>query len=92
MITVHRFDIGRRVTAARVASGLTRNQLANMTEITHQTLTRIEDGDVFQRVDLLGRIASVLDVSLNWLVWGNHPPKANRELMAKLVKHEMRCE
>lgn len=89
---VSRFEVGRRVAAARIAHGMTRHQLSLRINVDPHTIGRIERGDVFQRIDVLSRISNVLEVSLNWIAFGNHPPKADREFMRLLVTDEKRRE
>lgn len=85
-------DIGYRIQAARQMLGLTRTELTKLAGISGGLLTNIEQGRNTPRVDTIAKIAEALHVSINWLIYGNHPPKADRELMAKLVLYEKRLE
>ena len=87
-----RFDVGRRVAAARIARGMNRFQLSKLVGVDSHTLSRVERGDVYQRIDVLLRITDALGVSLNWIAFGNHPPKADRDTMRRLVSYEQRLE
>lgn len=85
-------DIGYRIQAARQMLGLTRTELTKLAGISGGLLTNIEQGRNTPRVDTIAKIAEALHVSINWLIYGNHPPKADRELMTKLVLYEKRME
>lgn len=85
-------DLGYRLEIARKMKKLTRSQLAEMVDAAGNTIKNIEKGWCQPRIDLLAKIAVALGVSINWLIFGNHPPKADRELMTKLVLYEKRLE
>lgn len=85
-------DIGYRIQAARQMLGLSQTELSRLAGLSGGLLTNIEQGRGTPRVDTLKKIAEALHVSINWLIYGNHPPKADRELMAKLVLYEKRLE
>ena len=89
-------DIGFRLTLARKAKGLTISKLAEISGVSGTAITNYEGGYAHPRVDLLADLLAdlsrTLGISLNWLVYGNHPPKADRELMTKLVLYEKKME
>lgn len=81
-----------RIAAARKARGWTRGTLESKAHLGRGAIRHYETGEWIPRIDTLARISYALDVPINWMVFGNHPPKADRELMQKLVKFEMRAE
>ena len=69
-IDVH--PIGRRVAGKRVEKGLTQKQLADKASLTQRSIAMIEGGA--RRglsVGALAEIANVLEVSLDYLVFGS---------------------
>lgn len=84
--------LGARISVARRARGWTRGTLESKANLCRGTIRHYESGNWIPRIDTLARISLALDVPINWMVFGNHPPKADRELMQKLVKFEMRFE
>ena len=85
-------DVGTRIKLARQAAGLTQSELTAATGLANGVISHIEIGLGAPNLRSLARIAEELHVSINWLVYGNHPPKADRELMAKLVAYERKME
>lgn len=85
-------DIGYRLKLARQMKGLSIPRLVEISGVSSNAIINYERGYAHPRVDLLADLANALGISLNWLVYGNHPPKADRELMTKLVLYEKRLE
>lgn len=54
---------------ARVAKGLSQQELADLTDVTRQTIGLIEKGKYNPSIQLCIRIAKVLDKTLNDLFW-----------------------
>lgn len=77
---------------ARKAWGLSRSKLSEISGVSDTAIGNYETGLSVPRIDLLAKLAKTLGVSINWLVYGNHPPKADRALMAKLISYEKRLE
>ncbi len=63
------FLIGKRVTGARTAKGLTQEQLAEKCSISVSSLSRIETGHNMTSLKTLNIIANALDVSLDYLLY-----------------------
>lgn len=84
--------LGSRIAAARQARGWSQNELDQKAGLAKYRTIRYESDQLQPRVSTLGILAKTLGVSVTWLIYGNHPPKADRELMQKLVKFEMRAE
>ena len=87
-------EIGKRIRRFRETKELKQNQLAEMLGISHSTLSRIESGGVKPTVEILFKIQSLLDVSIDWIFTGEGAPMRmpsieSSEDLRELVK-EMR--
>ena len=71
--------IGRRVQALREQQGLTQEQLAERIGRSTDTVANIERGANSTRIEVFGRLAEVLQVSLPELFEVNPEPAAGRE-------------
>lgn len=81
-----------RLARARSAKGVSKHELEELSGLSRGAIKAYERGTTLPRIDSLAKLAEALGVSINWLAYGNHPPKADRELMAKLVAQEKRLE
>lgn len=54
--------IGKRIAIEREIKNISQVQLANIAGITSNTLSLIENGDVYPRLDTLKKICNALDV------------------------------
>ena len=64
-------DIGRRVRAARQDRGLTQNELASQVGVSRSAVAQWETGRAGQVTGNLSRIASVLEVNVEYLMYGD---------------------
>ena len=60
-------EIGEKIRMRREISGISAKELAIRADITAASLSRIEGGQVIQKIDTLIRIAEGLEVSLSQL-------------------------
>ena len=60
-----------RLKLARVAKGLSQADLAQMVDVTRQTIGLIESGNYNPTLNLCLRIARALDKTLDDLFWGD---------------------
>ena len=56
---------------ARVTKGLTQKELAELVGVSSSTINRIETGRQVIKVDMLNKLANVLDISVNELLENN---------------------
>lgn len=84
--------LGERLKLARLASGISQQVLADRVALSCSAIKNYETGYSDPRLEWAAKLAEALGVSLNWLVYGNHPPQADRELMAKLIHYERKRE
>lgn len=59
-----REDIGKRLKAAREKIGLSQEDLAIMSELSVNTISLIENGDVWAKLDSIVKIVSVLKIKM----------------------------
>jgi transcriptional regulator with XRE-family HTH domain len=62
--------IGRRLIAARLAAGLTPTELCRCADLTTSTLANWESGANRPRVDQLGRVLPILQVTSDFVFYG----------------------
>lgn len=64
--------MGIRIRAVREQAGWTQELLAEMIDISPVHLSRIENGRVTPRVDILMRLSEILQVSMDELLYDEH--------------------
>lgn len=62
--------VGRRVREARVAKGLTQDELSDLTHTQALTVSRIELGKQEPKAETIAAFAKALGVSSDWLLFG----------------------
>ncbi len=72
--------IGARIRQVREERGYTREKLAELADISADFIWEVEVGRKSMKVQNLGRIASALCVSTDYLVYGTSPYKENARL------------
>lgn len=78
--------IGRNVKAARMRSGLTQSQLAEVLELDSVTVSRLETGVQVPSIERLNDVATALGTSLAQLTTNNNDTDAFGGLFAEVVK------
>lgn len=90
------FACGERIQLHRKQMGLSREDLAEMIDISDKNLGRIESGRQSTSVETLYKISSVLNVSMDYLLIGNNEPinedttvaiQSEREQIDELLNH-----
>jgi transcriptional regulator with XRE-family HTH domain len=61
-------ETGKKIKELRIKKGLTKEELAEMTELTARTIQRIEKGEVDPRSYTLQMIAKALEVDYNFFI------------------------
>ena len=77
-------DIGNRIRQARKECGFTQEQLAEYAEISVDFLGLIETGRNSMKVQNLAKIASALNVTTDYLIYGTTPYKENPKINTML--------
>ena len=77
-------DIGNRIRQARKECGYTQEQLAEYAEISVDFLGLIETGRNSMKVQILAKIASALNVTTDYLIYGTTSYKENPKINTML--------
>lgn len=74
--------IGKRISEARAALGISVAVLAERLAVTPETIEGWESGEVAPRANHLNKVAGVLGIGLSWLIIGHgaEPPRDASEL------------
>ena len=70
MASEYTVELGKRIRAARIKTGLTQSELAERADVSTNHISAIERGVYDTRVEMLYRIATVLGVSGDYLLMG----------------------
>ena len=62
--------IGARIRNKRESLGMTQQELADMVNVTRNTISRYENGETEVGVITLNNIADALSVTITWLLFG----------------------
>lgn len=73
-------EIGNRIREIRKERNLTQEQLAELADISVDFLSLVETGRNSMKVQILARIATVLNISADYLIYGNAPYKENAKI------------
>lgn len=76
----------RRITEVRSSKGLTQAQLAEKAGVTPAAISQIEGGHRVPTIPVLHRIASVLDVSIDYLIGKTDQPELEDLLQNEDIK------
>lgn len=74
--------IGQRIRLARKSKRLTLEQVAEAAETSVQFLTQLEKGEQSMTMVKLGRLATALGVSCDYLIFGRSPARETAALAA----------
>lgn len=79
-------SIGRRIKEARLASGLTQQQLGDIVGVQKSAIAKYESGRVVNiKRDVLTKMAEALDVGLYWLIGIEETAEGTADLHAKIA-------
>jgi len=79
--------LGERLTAARENQGWTQEEVALRAQLPRQAISRLERGErTHVRSDVLGRLATALEVSADYLLGLDTPAQASRNGSSKRSK------
>ena len=67
-------EMGRRLYAQRKKKGLTQDALAEKANVSSQTISHAELGKKAMRADTIIGVCRVLEISADYLLFGNTPP------------------
>ena len=78
--------IGNRIRQLRKDQGMTQAQLAMKLNISDRHLRRIEAGEKGPSIDILIEIATLLDVSLDYIIVGKQPQSDLKKKLRALIQ------
>lgn len=78
-------DIGKNIKSLREEKKLSQDQLAEKLFVTRQTVSNYETGRSRPDVEMLTRIADVLDVDANTVIYGVEPSPEQRLERKKII-------
>ena len=84
IVEISNIDIGNRIRQLRKECGYTQEQLAEYAEISVDFLGLIETGRSSMKVQNLAKIASILNVTTDYLIYGTSPYKENSQINTML--------
>ena len=83
-------NIGKNIKSLREEKKLSQEQLAEMLFVTRQTVSNYETGRSHPDIEMLTRIAEVLDVDANTIIYGTEPsPEQRSERKALIIAFVM---
>lgn len=69
-------DFGERLRTVRVERGLTQQGMAELCQVSHMTIRRLESNETKPQGELLATVIDRLGVDLNWLLTGENSTQA----------------
>lgn len=72
-------DIGKNIKSIRQAKGMTQDAMAEALFVTRQTVSNYENGRSRPDLDMLLRIAEVLETDVNTILYGPAVPQSKRD-------------
>ncbi len=87
-------EIGHRLCAQRKKKGLTQDALAEKANVSAQTISHAELGKKAMRADTIIGVCGVLEISADYLLFGNTPPvdfSALNSKISQLSPEQHRC-
>ena len=71
-------NIGKNIKAIRQTKGMTQNDLANALYVTRQTVSNYENGRSQPDLDMLLKIAEILETDVNAVIYGPPIPQSKK--------------
>lgn len=71
-------DIGKNIKSIRQTKGMTQNDLANALYVTRQTVSNYENGRSQPDLDMLLKIAEILETDVNAVIYGPPIPQSKK--------------
>ena len=78
-------DIAKNIRSLRTVRNLTQDELAEKLFVTRQTISNYETGKSRPDVEMLARIAEVLETDVNTLIYGPQPAIQKSELKSLII-------
>ena len=79
--------IGNNIKYFRKESGMTQDELAEELNVTRQALSNWERGKTEPDIETLTKIAEILDVSVEELIYGEEREEEHKTVVRQVTKH-----
>lgn len=89
---IDRKSVGNRIKAGREQMGLTRDEFAEMIDLSTSFFTQIERGEKLMSVQTLVKIAIKLSLSLDYLIWGDSSIDVNKDSLIDNINNASKRE
>lgn len=89
---IDRKSVGNRIKTGREQMGLTRDEFAEMIDLSTSFFTQIERGEKLMSVQTLVKIAIKLDLSLDYLIWGDSSIDVNKDSLIDDINNASKRE
>ena len=75
-------NLGEKIYQLRISKNLSQDQLANMLEVSRQSISKWENSQAVPELDKLVKLSEIFEISLDMLI-KNEMPKENKETFTK---------
>ncbi|MZK49039.1 helix-turn-helix domain-containing protein [Clostridium beijerinckii] len=90
--SINRKSFGNRIKTGREQMGLTRDEFAEMINLSTSFFTQIERGEKLMSVQTLVKIAIKLNLSLDYLIWGDSSIDVNKDSLISDINNASKRE
>lgn len=87
MNDINYIEVGKRIKSEREKNNLTRDSLAEALEISSTYLSQLERAERNGSLAVICKIASVLNISLDYLIYGNDSIEVNKEDVIRKINN-----
>ena len=87
MNDINYVEVGKRIKSEREKNNLTRDSLAERLEISSTYLSQLERAERNGSLSVICKIASVLNISLDYLIYGNDSIEVSKEDIIEKIKN-----
>lgn len=87
MKNINYVEIGKRIKNEREKNGITREKFAELIGISTTYLSQLELGQRTSSLNTTVKIANVLNISLDYLIYGNSAVKINKNELIELINN-----
>ncbi len=77
-------NIGDRITQLRKQKGFSQTELANLSEVSREAVSKYERGEAVPSVDTAAKIANCLDVTIDYLIGNSHELAVDKKTLKRL--------
>lgn len=77
-------NIGDRITQLRKQKGFSQTELANLSEVSREAVSKYERGEAVPSVETAAKIANCLDVTIDYLIGNTHELAVDKKTLKRL--------